>query len=1344
MKKLFLIFLGLSLMFSHTLLADGNNFIHYRSTEGLSFNNVDYLIEDDEGFIYAATLFGLNIFDGTNFTIFNHTNTPGFSNKITCVLPIKKGFILIGTLDKGLFIYNKLKGKITVVRTKADIAEVTMSITALNLDSNDNLWIGTEKGGLFCVAVSEILEAQKQNRFSELTKVVQLSGSIHALTSVENTIFAGDQSSIITRVKQEKSKFIVDQPLKIPKSEKSHVFSYHNNALLIGTDVGLFKVENLEKLDANSVVYLNTPWQLEGFIIRSISSNINADWVGTEGDGLFKLNRGKEKNIAEQFTYSQNERHSINSNYILCSMIDSNENLWVGTWFGGINQLDLKKDVYSFVYNENNENNIFANITWCLTNEKSDKYWVGTHGNGLCKYTIGDKNFTSVIYNNTLQSVSSIYYAQELDRLYIGTWGNGVQVFNSARMDRLIEVEGIFELLKSDRVYSITPDKFGNLWIGSFQNGLLYYNHEDGTLKCIKLLSDEGPKHPDVRSILYDPVDNVMWIGSLQQGLFKLTLSSDGSIVKRQHFNNFKLSENVISVESLYLDSSRNLWILLRDGISVKFHDELNPTTLDHLEGLITTGITEDHLGNMWISSYQGLHIIDKSLNRIESFLDEYAFHAVISDSTNNTIIAASDDGLVQVNPNLKLNKQAYPNILLSELRIFDQKIYPDTMFRGKHILNKCLNYTDTIILPPFSHTFSLQLKALSFSNTQKEKIRFQLKGFEKIWNEQVGTLAIATYTNVPPGTYSFLVNVADEYNNWNPESRELIIIKQKPWWSTNIALIIYTILLLSLLYMIYRMLKIRIVLRQELKFEKLKLSKDHELYQQKLRFFTNISHDVRTPLTLMLGPLEEMETSDDLPDKYRNKVTRALKNTKMLHNLFNQVLDFRKMETDNLPTKLYQLNLNKFAQYIFTQFNDLALSKKIDFELISPDYDIIIVSDPQKLESIFFNLISNAIKFTHSYGQVFLEINADDNNILIQVKDTGVGIPENELNTVFTRFYRTNQSDSISKGTGIGLALVKSYVELLNGKIEVKSMPDRETTFSISWPLRKDYDQFEIYEPDAHQLKEVLASQSNVEIHDSLNTQRNEKIVVIDDNNDILEYLVEILSPFYKVSTAGNGSDGLQLIARHHPSLVICDIMMEGMDGIEVTQKIKSNLDISHIPVILLTAKNTVDDKIEGYEKGADAYIEKPFNKTLLLTRIKTLIEHRSRLKKKFMVFDSPADNVTPTSLDEVFLKKVIAKIENNITDSDFSVQGLVDEMDTTQDQLYRKIKALTGLSINHFIRSIRLKKAALLLRENRFNVGEVMFKVGFNNPSYFTRSFKTEFGVTPSKFAETKRSDK
>ncbi|WP_185957469.1 hybrid sensor histidine kinase/response regulator transcription factor [Saccharicrinis carchari] len=1329
--RIILILIFLQVLVS-SLQADESKFVRYKTTDGLSFSNVNHLAEDDEGNIYASTRQGLSIFNGTSFIIFNQRNTPGFSNKVSMVLPLEKGYVLMGTSDRGLFLYDKFKERVFPVKSSFNGVDINLTVTSLVKDAKGFLWVGTFKGELFCISLQELLANLKENKTIEWSKAAQLKGAIDALCPFKDMLFAGDESKGIYRVRRVGDEFITDRPIEVSGSSKTYALAIYKDNLWIGTQTGIYRSDSIGSLGYNTTYLLKEPWQLKDNIVRTLSLHNDVLWAGTEGNGLFKLGVDGAGGIEEHFVYSLHKRHGLNSNYILTTLIDSRQNLWLGTWFGGINVMDLTQPAYSFVYDAKNENDIFSNIIWRIEKGQDQLFWLGTQGNGVCKYLNKEGNFKAV-FNQNITSVSALHYDSGNNRLYVGSWGNGVKAFNLYNRKPIAREEQKFRDLKDERIYALTPDNKGGLWIGSFQKGLYRYNGNTNEIQKIPL-PDEDANPIDIRCILYDSTNTTVWVGSLQQGLFKLQLTPLGEVQHIDHYPNFESADDAISIESLYMDKSRNLWMMLRNGLAVIAPGSDLPQSLPYLQGLVTTGMVEDSTGNIWVSTYKGIHKFKEDMGAPVSILSEYVFYDIAFDRDQNQLLAASDNGLLRIKPDWDAKGGKGIPIMLSQLKVFDQLILPGQPLRGTTILNKKLNYSDTIVLPHFSHTFSIGLNALSFIEPNKNTIHYRLVGFENIWNHIKGASATATYTNVPAGTYTLKVRASGEDSGDSGERRVLTIIKLKPWWASNLALVFYTLLLVFIIYLVYKVLKSRIILKQELNFEKQRLEREHDLHQQKLQFFTNISHDVRTPLTLMIGPLEEMQTSDELPVKFKGKVFRMLKNARMLHHLVDQVLDFRKMETDNLSLNLFQIKLNVFIRYIHLQFKDMALSKNIDFEISCPDEEIILVSDPKKLESILFNLLSNAIKFTRPYGQIFLEIDADESQIYLNVRDTGIGIPESELNNVFVRFYRSRH-ENVTQGTGIGLTLVKKYVELLGGHITVKSKAGKGTGFFIVWPVRPDAEAFDKYEPLQEQELSAETEADQIK-HDSAGGTKKETIVAIDDNTDILEHLTEILQPYYKVFTATNGKDGLNVVQRKNPDLVICDIMMEGMDGIEVTEKIKTNLATSHIPVILLTAKNTVDAKIEGYEKGADSYIEKPFNSQLLITRIKSLIERRRLLKRKFMVLDAPADKVAPTSVDESFLKQVIATIEDNLTDSDFSVQGLVEAMQISQDQLYRKIKAITGLSINHFIRSIRLKKAAQLLREKRMNVSEVMFQVGFNNSSYFTRCFKTEFGATPSEF--------
>ena len=470
--------------------------------------------------------------------------------------------------------------------------------------------------------------------------------------------------------------------------------------------------------------------------------------------------------------------------------------------------------------------------------------------------------------------------------------------------------------------------------------------------------------------------------------------------------------------------------------------------------------------------------------------------------------------------------------------------------------------------------------------------------------------------------------------------------------------------------------------------------------------------------------------------DKHRKKLKKVYKNTELLLKLITQILNFRKIDTQNISLELKQINVSVFLKNIFNQFKEQAQNRKIDFEIELPaKEDIFMIADPEKLESIIYNLLSNALKFTPLYGSIFIELIPNEKEIILMVKDTGVGIPEKEIHSVFKRFYQFKGINK-NQGTGIGLALVKKYVEIHDGEIHVNSIEKKGTEFIIHFPIKPNAEDYELYtDNENNELFDTEFPENKMSI---ATHSKKHQVLVIEDNFDMREYLKDLLSESYNVILASSGEEGLTIAKRKDPDVIISDIMMEGIDGIEVCKQLKSNLSTSHIPVIFLTAKNNIESRIAGFEGGAEAYIEKPFNSRLLLTRIKNTIEHRQTLKKKLSIVDLPASEISPTSIDEKFMKNIIEIIEKHMMEPEFAVQGLVDVMKISQDQLYRKVKALTGLSINHFIRSLRLKKSAQLLKTEKFTVSEIVYQVGFNSASYFSNCFKSEFGMLPSEYVE------
>ena len=1322
-RKLLLVFIPALFM----IVRSGNcQFINYTTKDGLSSNNIEHIGEDEDGLIYISGFYGLNIFNGTDFKIYNQNNTDGFSNEISCVLPLKKGFILIGTMDKGLFVMDKYNEKIAPLNLSSVQLSNSLAITVLYLDKEENVWLGLKDGQIITFKSSEISKLNSPNTTVKSTLVTKTRFTIKAFVETDQYILGAGTESRITRIKKEVNNYIIDYPIELKDISQVSSMMVMENMLYIGTNKGIFRLEELAKLDTRVPIIINAPWKLNNSIIRSLSTHGDKLWIGTEGDGLFKYSKSGIE--IEHFIYLENKRNALNSNYALYTLIDSNENLWVGTWFGGANLLNLNEKDFQFVYDSVSETNLFSNILWTIAGTPEGDFYLGTHGNGLCKYSLSDKNFESILKNKELKSISSLYYDEDSKLLFIGTWENGVKVFDPIK-GKLVADAFDFKILDRERIYTITRGPDDKLWIGSFNKGLYSYSFKENSLEKFRLSGDQALNNTDIRCLLSDNKNNLLWVGSIKNGLFSIEFTNENKLKKIDHFPKFEGLGQSLIVENLYRDASGTVWILCRNGIG-KVASNNSPIKLPFLNGGITTGMIEDTQNKLWISTYNGIYIHEPNNEKTTPLLTDHTFSDILFIPEKDLVLVASDNGLLKTTVNKNQEPLSYPNISIGQLKILDQIIKPQDEYRGVTVLPQNLNYSDSLILPYFSQTFSIGLNAISFMGNYKEQLRFRLKNFESSWNLSHDLSTTASYTNVPSGNYTFEVQTSNIKGEWNPNIRKLTIIKQRPWWATPLAYLIYFIVLILIIYFIFSEIRDRVRIKQELKIEKIKQEREFEIYQQKMSFFTNISHDIRTPLTLILGPLEEILNNHTIEKAVESKLLRMFKNARMLLSLVNQILDFRKAETDNLKLNLRQIDLNSFVQNVHYQFSELAKNKEIDLDISSPEEKIWVVADPQKLESIFFNLLSNAIKFTPKYGQIMIHFNMDKNYITIMVKDTGMGIPEDELESIFTRFYRSKNNNQL-QGTGIGVALVKKYIELHHGNIEVKSIENVGSEFILQLPILADQDSYPKHVSPVD--KENISPTTK---NDIKSNTKKATVLVIDDSYDIREYLKDILQKDYNFLDADNGKLGLSITNKRLPDLVISDIMMDSMNGIEVCEHIKTNINTSHIPVILLTAKNTMDSKIEGFEKGSDAYLEKPFNSKLLLTMVKKLIEHREALKKKFLLSTTVTEETTPSTVDEEFIEKVIDIIHRHLSESEFSVQCLADKLNMSQDQLYRKIRVLTGLSAIHFIRLIRLKQAARLLADKRYAVNEIVYMVGFNNPSYFTRCFKAEFGVLPSEY--------
>ncbi|HKO79487.1 MAG TPA: ATP-binding protein, partial [Chitinophagaceae bacterium] len=779
-------------------------------------------------------------------------------------------------------------------------------------------------------------------------------------------------------------------------------------------------------------------------------------------------------------------------------------------------------------------------------------------------------------------------------------------------------------------------------------------------------------------------------------------------------------------------------------------------TVSDGLPDNIITNMVEDNRGTFWISTSKGLcNVIPKQGQH------GLLFSVISYDETNNLqngefndnaalktkageLIFGGPSGFNIINPD-KIHAPAYrPRIIFTGLQILNNTVDPNEVINNRVLLQQSLSKLQGIKLKYKENVFSIEFTSLDFGHSSGSKYAYMLQGFNSDWLYADGGQRRVTYTNLNPGHYTLKIKVLNKDGVWS-DVKTLLIDIEPPFWRTTLAYIIYAVIAVSLFLLARRITLDRIHMRYEVRQQRKEAERAHALEQLKTKFFTNVSHEFRTPLSLILAPLDKIikQADDEEQKKQLNLVQR---NAKRLLSLVNQLLDFRKIEVQGLKLHPSIGDIIKFAEDISHSFTDIAEKKGIQFSFSSDNDSLEIYFDKDKIEKILFNLLSNAFKYTHDKGKVSVHLaynapkeSEKEGTVAIEVSDSGIGIPADQHEKIFERFFQTDVPESmVNQGTGIGLAITKEFVRLHGGVITVKSEPEKGTRFTVTLPARK------IYEPPVLPASPPVSAEEKEQIifEDSQRNGKRKTIVVAEDNEDLRFYLKENLRGEYHVEEATNGKDAWEKIKVLNPDLVVSDIMMPEMDGIELAKRIKSDTITAHIPVILLTAMGSEEKQIEGFQAGVSDYITKPFTFEILATRIKNLLAQQKLLQKRFQkqIEVNPSE-VTVTPVDEKFLKQALDVVEKYMDNPDFSVEDFSREMCLSRKALYNKILSLTGRAPLEFIRSIRIKRAAQLLEKSGMTIAEIAYDVGFNNPKNFTKYFKEEFKVLPSQYMAGKK---
>lgn len=1327
-------------------------FRHLGKKDGLSQNSVFAIAQDSRGVMWFGTREGLNSYDGYNFKHYQHTNLKQKSllyNDIRHLAYDKKRDALWIGGERGLsrldFSSDQFQHFYNSDSTKCNVR--SNDIHSIYIDSKDRVWIGTNKG------VNVLLAGQKQFNRPSFNNQQELSTK--AFLEDHESIWIGTHKGLF--ILENGQEMAAPAPQFFPELEQLqdlHFKTIHKideDEYWFGTTENGIFLWNKNQKQVTS--FKHDPEDLSSLSNNNIRSVAAAQdgtlWIGT-WHGLNRYLPGKkgfQRILKDEFQEDGLRDNSIRSVYI-----DQKDNLWVGCYYGGINYLNEEFGRFRIYKHQAGTNSLGFDVVSSFAETEEGHLWIGTEGGGLNFWNKNTDQFKTVLDKEEKNLSGRNVKTLLLDgpNLFIGNFQEGLQYFHTSTKNiKHWEYDpNATKSLSNNNVYALLKDQ-SDLWIGTFGGGLnrlhlktnqfTHYRHN--TLDSNSLSSDL------IRAILRTE-DQRLWIGT-ENGLNRMTFEG-GELTEVKRF----LPDTKIYVLQ---NIGGQIWIGTYDQGLICFNPKNNSTQVftsqDGLPANSILGIVQDEVGDLWLSTTNGISRFDYQEKTFTNYSHsdgledlEFNFNAFYQ-SKNKDILFGGTHGFTRFNPSqLKPNEQA-PNLIFTDLIARNRSVQVGD---ADGLLEQPINQTDRISFKYGEANFTIRFAALDYTNPAGNRYAYRMKGLTDEWTYVTGKPE-ATFTLQQEGNYTFELQGANKDGVWHPSTRNLKIRVRPPMSRTWWAYLIYFLMISMGIFGLTRFVR----LRASYQLEKVEKKRQEALHQMKLRFFTNVAHEFRTPLTLIIGPLEKLLQSANEDDQsyYQNQLLTIYANAQRMLNLVNQLLTFRKMEAGHDPLKVKPVSLNDLLQNTYTAFCDYAETYRIDYQIQLPNEDIQIWVDTGKIEKVLFNLLSNAFKFTPSEGRINISVKQLKDQIAIQVRDNGRGIPKDLQEQIFQRFYEKNneRGENLIKGTGIGLALSRQLVELHHGQLTVESEVNQGARFTILLSKGKAHFKPEEFLQEDFKVAS-LAKKASVVVHSvgptavSKRTSINNpdfKILIVEDNEEVLAFIQSIFLGEYQVITATDGLKGLEQAKKEMPDLILSDVMMPRMNGIDLCRTLKTQIDTSHIPVLLLTARTLIDDRLEGLEIGADDYLTKPFHPHELKLKVRNILQQRKIMRQRFTNTDekefSPKE-VTVTSADEHFLKNLIELVEANIGNPDFKIEQFAQELAVSRALLFIKIKALTDMTPKKFLVSFRLKRAMQLLETEKLNVSEIAYAVGFKEPRYFSKVFQKEFGHSPSQFLKNR----
>ncbi|NME68719.1 ATP-binding protein [Flammeovirga aprica] len=1317
--------------------------------EGLNQNTIITLHQDEFGFIWMGSPNGLIRYDGNEFKSYVHEpgdETSLLNSYVYLIHNDKNGNLWLGT-NAGLCIYSIDDNSFTEIKEmNAFLSKSNVIEKIIDVDDNTK-WI-LARGGLYQLTLKNGVYTVKELEVEKSNKRVK--GYYVDLIQVNSTYYFLTHKSIIVSRKSENGSFHVKEVHDIMKYDdyfcSNMILEEKTNMLYVSTKTKVLKFDlNWEKMklvaQKSFKEYISSA---QHFHITNIKQDLQENiWVTTFGGGVIKYNFNK--NSAQHYSHSK-KNYSLSSNIVNDILLEDSGVVWFATGHGGISILNPHKKLFHKLQNSvsQEEVSLKSNLTNNLLIDSKNRLWVVHFMDGL---SISNEPFS-------LENVDHLTFRKELENLNV----TGICELNGQIFIANDKGVSVYDLDSGKFIHARNvPNKSQYIETIAEVDGDIILS----SLRKVYRLRLNGKKVRKQEDLVYEEFDEKLKLGSNVNHFYNdsetnLLFGTNHGLIqydkKTKQFTTFLSDRNDDNslggnkIFCIYRSETGVLWIgtfggglhrcIEKDGKIVGF-DRI--TIKDGLPDNVVYSILEDKEGELWLTSDNGIVKYNPTTKAVKVYNTQDGL------STNNfrkssyykdqygSLLMGSLKGLVVFNPLEIQNNPFTPNPQILKLKIRNQEILPQQKYEGKILLTEPIYKTASITLPYDMNQVTLELGAMNPEGINNTKFAYRLKGVDKNWMYTETNQRHANYIKLPLGSYTFELK---SYNSDGVESdkvKTLEIIIERPWYASYLAYLIYFVILALIVFSVTKYLTNMIRLRQKVLAEQKDKEHIKEINEAKLKFFTNISHELRTPLTLILSPLEKLAYDERLHPDLKSFVDNININGQRLMSLTNSLIDFRKVGQGEMKLKPIQQNIIPFIRKTAEAFEDYAQDKNINYEIDIDDEMINGWFDKAAIERIMFNLLSNAFKYTPKGGDVKIAVFQDGQELKMRVEDTGIGIKEEEIDRIFERFFNGNNEDTVFGSSGIGLYLVKELLDLHGGQISVESSPAQGTTFDVVIPTKV-----------AEEIKEDLPQENTItkekekEPEQIVTINNKPKIMVVDDSLEIRELIHQLFSDKYQVFDAEDGIDGYEKVGKILPDVLLLDINMPNMNGYELAEKLKANVNTNHIPIIFLTALVDFESRKQALEKGGQLHIGKPFSPYMLELQVNNLLSQKSneteKLKKKIIMSPDKEEVLTK---DETLLKQIKDLLEENYADDQFNIEKIADALNMSYIQFYRKFKQITGANSNEYLREYRLKKAAHLLEhDHSLSVREVMFSVGFTSPSYFTKAFKKQFNITPASF--------